>query len=120
LYGQVITDENCPTVAGPWALAQETAMKCATAKQRSATNRTFNRSEEHEQGFSERSRGSDFQPIIGIYSTAKPSKAETDDLHGGCQVLFFNNSLFFFSIINCYMIVSSIISVDLVAGNPGS
>jgi hypothetical protein len=61
LYGQVITDENCPTVAGSWALADETAIKCATAKQRSATNRTFIRSEEREQDFS----GRDFQPIIG-------------------------------------------------------
>jgi hypothetical protein len=52
MYGQVITDENCPTVAGSWALAEETAIKCATTKQRSVTNRTFNSSEEHEQDFS--------------------------------------------------------------------
>jgi hypothetical protein len=51
MYGQVVTDENCPTVAGSWALADETAMKCATAKQRNATNRTFNRSEAGEQDF---------------------------------------------------------------------
>jgi hypothetical protein len=49
LYGQVITDENCPAVAGSWALADETAMKYATANHRNAANRTFNRSEEHEQ-----------------------------------------------------------------------
>jgi hypothetical protein len=51
MYGQAITDENCPTVAGSWALAADTAMKCASANQRSAANRTFNRSEEHEQDF---------------------------------------------------------------------
>jgi hypothetical protein len=65
MYGQVITDENCPTAAGSWAVADEIAMKCATAKQGNATNRTFSRSEEREQDFTRRSRGSDFQPIIG-------------------------------------------------------
>jgi hypothetical protein len=65
MYGQVITDENCPTVPGSCALADETAMKCAIAKQDNATDRTFNRSEEREQGFTERPRGSDFQSIIG-------------------------------------------------------
>ena len=54
MYGQVITDENCPTVAGFWALADETAIKCATTNQRSATNRTLDRPEEHEQDFSGR------------------------------------------------------------------
>ena len=56
LYGQVITGENCPTVALFWALADETAMNCATTKQRSATNGTFSRSEEHEQDFSVHSK----------------------------------------------------------------
>ena len=65
MYGQVVTDENCPTVAGSWALADETAMKCATANQRNATNRTFNRSEEREQDFGGQPRGRDFQPIVG-------------------------------------------------------
>ena len=51
MYGQVVTDENCPTVALFWALADETAMKCAAAKQPNATNRTFSRSEEREQDF---------------------------------------------------------------------
>src|SRR5437773_11779301 len=41
LYGQVITDETCPTVPGSWALADDTAIKCATTKQGSSTNRTF-------------------------------------------------------------------------------
>jgi hypothetical protein len=54
MRGQVITDENCPTVAGFWALADETATKCAAANQRSATNRTFNLSGEHEQDFTAR------------------------------------------------------------------
>src|ERR671923_2030882 len=43
IHGQFITDENCPTVAGSWALADETAMNCATARQRSAIKRTCNR-----------------------------------------------------------------------------
>src|SRR4030095_5479732 len=30
LRGQVVTDENCPTVAGSWALTDETAIMCAT------------------------------------------------------------------------------------------
>src|SRR5438132_1415844 len=54
LYGQVITDENCPTVARSWALPDETATKCATTNQRSASNRTLDRSEEHEQDLSGR------------------------------------------------------------------
>jgi hypothetical protein len=73
MYGQLITDENCPTVAGSWALAEETAMKCATVNQRSATNRTFIRSEEREQHFS----GRDSQPIRGCIDT---SKAETENV----------------------------------------
>ena len=54
MYGQVVTDENCPTVALSWAFADETAVKCATTNQRSATNRTFDRSEGDEQDFSGR------------------------------------------------------------------
>jgi len=72
-----MTDENCPTVAGSWAFADETAMNSATAKQRSAIDRTFNRSEAQEQASSGRRRGSDFQPISGFIYT---SKAETEDV----------------------------------------
>jgi hypothetical protein len=49
MYGQVVTDENCPTVAGSWALADETAINGDTANQASGTNRTHNRHEEREQ-----------------------------------------------------------------------
>jgi hypothetical protein len=65
MYGQVFTDENCPTVALSWALADEAAMKCATTNQRSVTNRTFDRLEEHERDFSGRRRGGEFEPIAG-------------------------------------------------------
>src|SRR4029453_6583528 len=54
LYGRVVTDENPPTVAGPWAVTDEIAIKCATPNQPSAINRTFNLSAEHEQDFSAR------------------------------------------------------------------
>jgi hypothetical protein len=56
-------------------------MNCATAKQRNATNRTFNRSEEHEQDFSGRSRGSDFQPIIGC-TTITNTHLRASDVDG--------------------------------------
>jgi hypothetical protein len=62
-YGQVITDENCPTVAGFWALADETAISCVTPNPPSATNPTFDQSEEHEQNFSRRCRTSNCRPI---------------------------------------------------------
>src|SRR5205809_7448859 len=45
---QVMTGEYCPTVPGSWALADETAIKCATAKQGSATKPSLSRSEERE------------------------------------------------------------------------
>jgi hypothetical protein len=64
MYGQPITDENCPTVAGSWALADETAMKCATTKQRSAANRTVRHSEEYEQDFIASQKASDYRPPI--------------------------------------------------------
>jgi len=64
MYGQVITDENCPTVAGSWALADETAIKCAAPNQPSAINRTLNRSEEREQDFSACQKASDCRPIV--------------------------------------------------------
>jgi hypothetical protein len=64
MYGQAVTDENCPTVAGSWALADETAMKCATTKQPSAANRAFDRSEEREQDFSASQKASDCRPIV--------------------------------------------------------
>jgi hypothetical protein len=38
MYGQAVTDENCPTVAGSWALADETAISCIAATQCNATN----------------------------------------------------------------------------------
>src|SRR4029450_1906916 len=61
LYGQALTDENCPTVAGSWALADETAIKCATANQCKASNRICNRSEEREQDFTACEKASDFR-----------------------------------------------------------
>ena len=66
MYGQPVTDENCPTVAVSWALADETAMKCATPNQPSAINRTFNRSEEREQDFGRYRRATDFHPITKV------------------------------------------------------
>lgn len=48
MYGQVVTGETCPTVAGSWALAEEAAMNCAATKQPSANDRTFNQSEEND------------------------------------------------------------------------
>jgi hypothetical protein len=65
LYGQNITGENCPTVAGSWALVDETAIKCATTKQRSATNRTLNRSEEREHDFTACQKAIDFRLSAG-------------------------------------------------------
>jgi hypothetical protein len=63
MYGQVVTDENCPTVPGSWALADETAINCATPNQPSAINRTFKCSEEREQDFGGYRRASDFHSI---------------------------------------------------------
>jgi hypothetical protein len=65
MYGQPVTDENCPTVPEFWALADETAMKCATTKQPSAANRTVRRSEEYEQDFIASQKASDCRPIVG-------------------------------------------------------
>jgi hypothetical protein len=45
IHGQFITDENCPTVAGSWAVAEDTPMSCVTAQQYNATDRTFNHSD---------------------------------------------------------------------------
>jgi hypothetical protein len=52
LYGQLITDENCPTVAASWARETAAAKKSdaksesSTAKRRSAANGTCDRPEE--------------------------------------------------------------------------
>src|SRR5258705_13943599 len=62
IYGHVISDDHCPTVALVCAPADEAAIKCATTNQRSATNRTPDRPEEHEQDFGGRQAG-DFQQI---------------------------------------------------------
>jgi hypothetical protein len=78
LYGQLITDENCPTVAGSWALADAATSNCATANQCNATNRTFRRSQKREQDFG-RPRATDSQLI---------TKNQINNLYGGCQHFF--------------------------------
>jgi hypothetical protein len=75
LYGQVITDENCPTVAGSSALADEAAINCATAKQCSTSNRIFAWSEEREQDATA-PKASDFRPIVGCITNHYPEMAE--------------------------------------------
>jgi hypothetical protein len=69
LFGQVITDENCPTVAGSWAPAEATAINCATAKQPSTIILTFSRSEEREQEFGASQKANDFRPIVGCITS---------------------------------------------------
>jgi hypothetical protein len=69
LYGQVITDENCPTVAGSWALADETAISCVATKQRNAMTWTFSRSEEREQDFTTSQKANEFRPIVGCITS---------------------------------------------------
>jgi len=76
MRGQLITDENCPTVAGSWALADETASKWATTNQRSATNRTFNRWQELDQGFSDSQKESDFRPTVGCITNCSPEMVQ--------------------------------------------
>src|ERR1044072_8737918 len=48
LYGQVISGENCPIVAGSCPPAGETASNCASASQRTATDGNFDRIREPE------------------------------------------------------------------------
>jgi len=59
LYGQVVTDENCPTVVGFWALADEIAMRCAKAKHCRGINWTSNDFRERDQDFRARRKTRD-------------------------------------------------------------
>ena len=65
MYGQVVTDENWPTVAGSWALADQTTISCVPTSQRSATNGTFSRCEDREPDFTASQKARNFRLNVG-------------------------------------------------------